>query len=117
MTYLDDMRATLTEALEPLGVHVTLDPSAAVPPCLLVDSTPERILQSVCGVVRSWEATLLPPPSTDWLAAQWLAEHLDQVRDAIDEHAGAVVEEKRAGVRPDQSGPPLPAYVLTFHAT
>lgn len=116
MTHLDDMHARVTAALEGTGVRGVIDPASAVAPCLLVGYVPSPLRQTACGWVYAWDAILIPPRSTKWLAAQWLAEHRQAIRDALDS-VGRVTEEEGIEYSPESDVPLLPAYIYTLEAT
>jgi hypothetical protein len=110
------MAAAVTTALEGTGVRGVLDPAAAVPPCLLVDYTPDPLRETACGVVYAWRALLRPPRTTGWLAAQWLAEHRQVIRDALDS-IGRVTEETGVETIPDsETETPQPAYSYIYES-
>lgn len=83
MGTLADMTAAVAAALAPTGVRVTADPSAVVPPCVLVDANPTLTRPGACGWVREWRLAIIPAATTDALAARWHDEHLEPILDAL----------------------------------
>lgn len=116
MTYLDDMRDAVTAAVAPLGLRAAIDPAEAVPPCLLVDYLPTPVRETACGEVFEWSALLLPARTTDWLAAQWLAEHRLAVVHAINTVGMVTDEEGVTFVQGGDDSRGIPAYKITYHA-
>jgi hypothetical protein len=81
---------------------------------LRIDYTPKPVRDTSCGMVREWTAHLIPPPSTPWGSACWLAEHLDLVIAALDAGVGQVTDQ--TGLDLEIGPDTFPAYQITYLA-
>ena len=83
MSTVADMVTAIRDALKPLGVRATDDPSAVLPPCVVIDPTPTLVGPGPCGWVRDWRLAVVPAATTDALAARWHDEHLEHILAAL----------------------------------
>lgn len=104
-----DRAAELVAHLEPLlDVRVTVDPVAAIPPCVLI--TPAtRTFELACGYTAQWSFVVLVPPPANMAALTKLDELVDQLVDAL----GPDATEATPGLYPmPGQADPLPCYTV-----
>lgn len=103
-----DRANQLAEEIAALGIRATVEPVAAVPPCVLI-TPPERRFDVGCGFTARWTLAAIAPGAlgadrTTWDALDLMAEAVSDVVDLESVQPVAYV----------LNGQQLPTYLLIF---
>lgn len=98
----------LVAELKAAGISATVDPRAALPPCVLV-APPSRTFDLGCGYTATWELWALVPGTGNADAHRALDGLVDLVAKAL-----PVERADLQAYALSADAPPLPAYRLTF---